>query len=199
MTGFRGALLSSKALLAAGLIAMFSLTSCRGEQRPAAIEPASVPSAKVQEEASKAIPSDLYPAMPIFPGAVVQHVHKPKGAMREVVFEVKNSPSLDEMVNFYKDGLKKGDFKITSMLIMRARKTWSCDFHKDGRPGSVMLYPADNDKTATTIDLIYEVPSGVDPALLEPKEEFDVVGPGEPGNVTPVAQHDSQANDKPKK
>ena len=73
--------------------------------------------------------------MPIYPGAVVQHVRKPKGAMREIVFELKNSPSLDDMVNFYKDGLKKNDFKITSMLIMRGRKTWSCDFHKDGRPG----------------------------------------------------------------
>ena len=77
--------------------------------------------------------------------------------MREIVFEVKNSPSLDQMVNYYKDGLKKGDFRITSSLIMRARKTWSCDFHKDGRPGSVMLYPSDNDKSSTTIDLIYEV------------------------------------------
>ncbi len=73
--------------------------------------------------------------------------------MREIVFELKNSPSLDQMVNFYKDGLKEGDFRITSSLIMRARKTWSCDFHKDGRPGSVMLYPADNDKSSTTIDL----------------------------------------------
>ena len=82
------------------------------------------------------------------------------------------------MVNFYKDGLKKNDFRITSMLIMRGRKTWSCDFHKDGRPGSVMLYPADNDKTSTTIDLIYEVPGNIDQTLMEPQEEFDVIGPG---------------------
>ena len=55
-----------------------------------------------------------------------------------------------------------------------------------------MLYPADNDKTSTTIDLIYEVASNIDPNLLEPKEEFDVIGPGRPGEVAPVAQNDSQ-------
>ena len=77
-------------------------------------------------------------------------------------------------------------------LIMRARKTWSCDFHKDGRPGSVMLYPSDGDKSATTIDLIYEVASNIDPNLLEPKEEFDVIGPGQPGEVAPMAQNESQ-------
>jgi hypothetical protein len=116
--------------------------------------------------------------------------------MREIVFELKNSPPLNQMVGFYKDGLKKGDFKITSSLIMPARKTWSCDFHKDGRPGSVMLYPADDDKTSTTIDLIYEVPSNVDQALLEPREDFDIVGPGQPGEVTPVAANDSQEKAK---
>ena len=130
--------------------------------------------------------------MPIYPGAQVQHVRKAKGAMREILFELKNSPSLNQMVSFYKEGLKKGDFKITSSLIMPARKTWSCDFHKDGRPGSVMLYPEDNDKTSTTIDLIYETASSIDPNLLEPKEEFDVIGPGPPGEVAPVAQNDSQ-------
>ena len=55
-----------------------------------------------------------------------------------------------------------------------------------------MLYPADDDKTSTTIDLIYEIPGNVDQALMEPQEEFDVVGPGQPGDVTPVAQNDSQ-------
>ena len=44
-----------------------------------------------------------------------------------------------------------------------------------------MLYPADNDKTSTTIDLIYEVAEQHRPDLLEPKEEFDVVGPGPAG------------------
>ncbi len=185
--------------LSLGLIAAVSLAACHRGQPEATTQPAAPPVAKVQDEASKQIPSDLYPGMPIYPGAVVQHVRKPKGAMREIVFELKNSPSLDDMVNFYKDGLKKNDFRITSMLIMRGRKTWSCDFHKEGRPGSVMLYPADNDKTSTTIDLIYEVPGNIDQTLLEPREEFDVIGPGAPGAVTPVAQNDSQAKDKPKK
>ena len=175
-------------LLAIGLM---SIAGCGGGKQTAAV-PQSAPTAKVLDEASKQLPADLYKSMPIYPGAEIVHVRKPKGAMREIVFELKNSPPLDQMVNFYKDGLKQGDFRITSSLIMRARKTWSCDFHKDGRPGSVMLYPADNDKSATTIDLIYEVASNIDPNLLEPKEEFDVIGPGQPGEVAPMAQNESQ-------
>jgi hypothetical protein len=189
-----------KTVLCPGLVlcALISLTAChRGPAQ--VVEPAAVPTTKISDETSKQIPADLYKGMPIYPGAVVQHVRKPKGAMREVVFEVKNSPSLNQMVGFYKDGLKKGDFRITSSLIMPARKTWSCDFHKDGRPGSVMLYPADDDKTSTTIDLIYEMASNVDPNLLEPKEDFDVIGPGEPGVVAPVAQKVSQDTPKRKK
>lgn len=185
-------------LLTLGLVATISLAGCRGGQQQAITEPSATETPKVQDEASKEIPSDLYVGMPIYPGAVVQHVRKPKGAMREIVFELKNSPSLNEMVTFYKEGLKKGEFRITSSLIMPARKTWSCDFHKDGRPGSVMLYPGDDDKTSTTIDLIYEVPSNVDPALLEPKEEFDVIGPGLPAGVAPVAENISQDKGKPK-
>ncbi|HLX36827.1 MAG TPA: hypothetical protein VKR29_03465, partial [Candidatus Binataceae bacterium] len=161
----------------------------------------SAPTAKVADEPTKDLPADLYKGMPTYPGAVVTHVKKPKGAMREVVYELKNPPPLSKMVAFYKDGLKAGDFKITSMLIMPARKTWSCDFHKEGRPGSVMIYPSDDDKTASTIDLIYEVASNVDPNLLEPKEDFDVIGPGPPGAVTPVANTgstNSQANAKSK-
>jgi hypothetical protein len=198
MTLIRRTFCKPAALLALGFVACVGLAGCRGEQKEAVTTPAAIPTTKVQDEASKQIPSDLYAGMPIYPGAEVQHVRKPKGAMREIVFELKKSPPLDDMVNFYKDGLKKGDFKITSMLIMRARKTWSCDFHKDGRPGSVMLYPADDDKTSTTIDLIYEVPSNTDQALVEPREDFDVVGPGQPGDLTPVAQNDSQEKDKPK-
>ena len=192
MTVARGAFFKPTMLLTLGLIAAVSLAACHGSQQEAVLEPAAVPTAKVQDEASRQIPSDLYAGMPIYPGAAIQHVRKPKGAMREIVFELKNSPPLNQMVSFYKDGLKKGDFKITSSLTMPARKTWSCDFHKDGRPGSVMLYPADDDKTSTTIDLIYEIPSNVDQALMEPREEFDVAGPGPPGDVTPVAQNDSQ-------
>ncbi len=181
-----------------GLFATVSLAACRGGQQEAFTEPVAAPTARVQDEPYKTIPTDLYAGMPIFPGAEIQHVRKPKGAMREIVFEIKHSPSLNEMVTYYKDGLKKGDFRITSSLIMPARKTWSCDFHKDGRPGSVMLYPADDDKTSTTVDLIYEVPSQMDQAMLEPREVFDVIGPGQPGDLTPAATNDSQGKDKPK-
>jgi hypothetical protein len=196
MTEIKAGPFKTMVALTLGLIAAAALAACHGGQPTAVAEPAAAPTAKVQDEATRQIPADLYVNMPIYPGAEVQHVRKPRGAMREIVFELKNSPPLNQMVGFYKDGLKKGDFKITSSLIMPARKTWSCDFHKDGRPGSVMLYPADDDKTSTTIDLIYEVPSNVDQALLEPREDFDIVGPGQPGEVTPVAANDSQEKAK---
>jgi len=176
------------------VLLLIVLTGCHGKQVKTFAEPVAAPTAKVSDEPTKELPADLYKGMPIYPGAVVTHVKKPKGAMREVVFELKNSPALNQMVGFYKDGLKKGDFKITSSLIMPARKTWSCDFHKDGRPGSVMLYPSDDDKSATTIDLIYEVASNIDPNLLEPKEDFDVIGPGPPGGVVPIANGDSTSS-----
>ncbi|HVN29164.1 MAG TPA: hypothetical protein VMT64_11785 [Candidatus Binataceae bacterium] len=187
MTALKTASFKSGCLPILAALALLTLTACQSKPE-AIVAPAAAPTAKISDEANKEIPSDLYKGMPIYPGAVVTHVHKPKGAMREVIFELKNSPSLNQMVSFYKEGFKAGDFKITSSLIMPARKTWSCDFHKDGRPGSVMLYPSDNDKTSTTIDLIYEMASNIDPNLLEPKEDFDVIGPGAPGGVTPVAQ-----------
>ena len=176
-------------------MAIAFVTACHGHQA-AQVATAAPQAAKNPDEPSKEVPSDLFKNMPIYPGAQVVHVRKPKGAMREILFEIKTSPPLNQMIDYYKDGLKKGDFRITSTLTMAARKTWSCDFHKDGRPGSVMLYPADADKTSTTVDLIYELPSNMDASLLEQKEVFDVVGPGEPGAapgaVTPVAQTISQ-------
>jgi hypothetical protein len=178
----KAALFKPAASLALCLTVAFSLAACRTPKQ--AVETAGPEQHVVKDtdEPTKAIPPDLYKSMPIYPGAEVIHVRKPKGAMREIFFQLKNAPGLDQMVNFYKDGLKKGDFKITSSLIMRARKTWSCDFHKEGRPGSVMLYPDDHDKSTTVIDLIYEMPSKIDEAMLEPKEDFDVIGPGPAGN-----------------
>jgi hypothetical protein len=178
----KAALFKAVVLPALCLVIALSLFACRTPKQAAQAPPPEPQVVKDTDEASKAIPPDLYKSMPVYPGAEVLHVRKPKGAMREIFFELKNAPALDQMVNFYKDGLKKGDFKITSSLIMRARKTWSCDFHKDGRPGSVMLYPDDKDKSTTVIDLIYEMPSKVDEAMLEPKEDFDVIGPGPAGN-----------------
>jgi hypothetical protein len=202
MTISKPAFFKPRVFLGLAISAALSLTACHGKQADVVAEPVAQPTAKVADEATKELPADLYKGMPIYPGAQVVHVRKPKGAMREVVFELKSSPPLNQMVGYYKDGLKAGDFKITSSLIMPARKTWSCDFHKDGRPGSVMLYPADDDKSATTIDLIYEVASNVDPNLLEPKEDFDVIGPGPPGGVMSVADsgsHHSQDKAKSKK
>jgi hypothetical protein len=87
--------------------------------------------------------------------------------------------SIDELVNFYKTQLKERGFHITSALIMAARRTWSCDFHKEGMMATVLLFPHDRDKSRMTIDLVYEIRRKVDPELMEPVENFDVVGPGE--------------------
>ena len=193
MTVMKAASFIQALFMSLALTAALPLAGCHGGRNEVAAVPQAAPTAKVLDEPTKELPSDLFKGtMPIYPGAQVQHIRKVKGAMREILFELKNAPSLNQMVSFYKEGLKKGDFKITSSLIMPARKTWSCDFHKDGRPGSVMLYPEDNDKTSTTIDLIYETASSIDPNLLEPIEEFDVIGPGPPAEVAPVAQNDSQ-------
>ncbi len=135
------------------------------------------------DESTNALPKDLYPSMPVYPGAKVEHVRKPKGAMREILFS--SDGQMPQMVAYYKDELKKNDFHITSSLIMPARKTWSCDFHYNGRPGSIMLYPSDQDKAKMTIDLIYELPAHMDESLMEPREDFDVVGPGEIAQQAP--------------
>ncbi len=164
------------------LAGAIALSGCRTHKR-VATEPASPPQSVSKDEASNKIPDDLYKDMPMYPGLQVTHVRKPRGAMREILFEVPGSPQFNQMIGFYKEELKKNNFRITSSLIMAARKTWSCDFNKDGRPGSIKLYPDDKDKSVEIIDLIYEVPSHVDQALLEPKEDFDVIGPGRPGTV----------------
>lgn len=132
-----------------------------------------------KDEASNQIPADLYKDMPMYPGATVTHVRKPKGAMREILMQVPGSPTLNQMVGFYKDGLKQSQFRITSALIMPARKTWSCDFHREGRPGSIMLYPDEKDKSVMVIDLIYEMPSHLDQALLEAEGRFRRNGAGQ--------------------
>ncbi len=136
------------------------------------------------DESTKALPADLYTGMPVYPGAVVEHVHKPKGVMREIIF-VSDAP-FPELLSYYKESLAKANFKITSSLIMAARKTWSCDFHREGRPGTIMLYPSDADKAKTTIDLIYEIPQKSDEALFEPREDFDVIGPGDIAQKAPT-------------
>jgi len=183
--------LFSRAALAAAC--MFALAACKTAPVAAPIAPAAVQtSMTTPDEPSQALPPDLYKTMPIYPGARIEHVRKPKGAMREILFSV--DAQMPRMVAFYKDELKKNDFHIASSLIMPARKTWSCDFHYNGRPGSIMLYPSDQDKSKMTIDLIYELPANLDESMLEPKEDFDVEGPGEIAQQTPNPSEKEKRN-----
>ena len=177
-------------LTALALMCALGFAACKATPVSAPIAPPVVQVAKgPTDEASKELPKDLFPSMPIYPGAKVEHIRKPKGAMREIMFS--SDAQMQQMAAYYKDELKKNDFHITSSLIMPARKTWSCDFHYNGRPGSIMLYPSDQDKTKMTIDLIYELPAHVDESLIEPKEDFDIEGPGE------IAQQAPSTNPNP--
>jgi hypothetical protein len=175
-------------IVAAAFVVIFA--ACKPTPAAAPVGPPPEPIAKgPTDEPSKELPKDLFPSMPIYPGAKVDHIRKPKGAMREIMFS--SDATMPQMVAFYKDELKKNDYHITSSLIMPARRTWSCDFHYSGRPGSIMLYPSDQDKTKMTIDLIYELPAHIDESLIEPKEDFDVEGPGE------IAQQPTNPNPNP--
>src|SRR5262249_21056455 len=129
-----------------------TLDSCKSGKEAA--QPVATPavSNKSVDEPNKNIPPDIFKAMPMYPGATIDHVRKPRGAMREILFSTPDQ--LAQIVAFYKDELKKADFHVTSALIMPARKTWSCEFHKSGRPATLNLYPDDADKSRMTIELI---------------------------------------------
>ena len=192
----------ARSLLPHGLLAAALIVGLAACQKPPPVVTAPPPesvSTAVPDEPTKAIPADLYKTMPMYPGAVVEHVRKPKGAMREIFWSAQGQ--MPQMAGFYKDELKKNDFHITSSLTMAARKTWSCDFHYNGRPGSIMLYPSDEDKSRMTIDLIYELPAKVDESQMEPKEDFDVIGPGEIARQVPQAPNpqDTNPNDNEKR
>jgi hypothetical protein len=172
---------------------MLGLAACKTAPVAAPVAPAAVQTSMAEpDEPSKALPPDLYKSMPIYPGAKIEHVRKPKGAMREILFSA--DAQMPQMVAFYKDELKKNDFHITSSLIMPARKTWSCDFHYKGGPGSIMLFPSDQDKSKMTIDLIYELPAHLDESLMEPREDFDVEGPGEIAQQAPNPSEKEKRN-----
>jgi hypothetical protein len=183
------AFLFSRALpVALAIVLLGALTAChRAKPETETANPTATP-AGGGDEATNAIPPDLYPGTPIYPGSVVEHVHKPKGDMREIQFKIANAPPLQKLIAFYKDGLKNNNFSITSTLTMAVRKTWSCDFQKQSRPGSIALYPDDKDKSAMEVDLIYELPSKMDASLLEPVENFDVVGPGKVASNAPTTE-----------
>lgn len=102
--------------------------------------------------------------------------------MREILLS--SDTSVDKLIDFYKQGLTRTGYQITSSLKMPARRTWSCDFHRAGQQASILLFPSEEDRSRVTIDLIYEMPSrNILPT--EPEEQFDVVGPGEVAQQTP--------------
>lgn len=180
-----------KIMIAAIAFSCVPIYACKSAP-PAPVAPPPEPVSRVSaDEPSKELPGDLFKSMPIYPGAVVQHVKKPKGAMREITFST--PAQLNQIVTFYRDQLRANDFHITSSLIMPARKTWSCDFHKNGRPATITLYPDDQDKSKMTIDLIYELPAKPEEGMQEAEEKFDVIGPGE------VAQQATNSNPKTKR
>jgi hypothetical protein len=160
------------------IVLLFAAVSCqRHEQIQTPVAEGNPPVSTSPDEASTAIPADFDRSMPLFPGAAVQVVRKPKGSMREILMDTDGS--VDRVIDFYQSGLEKNGFAITSTLKVAARKTWSCDFHKGDRQASVLLYPSDADKSRTTIDLMYEMPATSNERLSPPDEKFDVVGPGE--------------------
>ena len=143
------------------------------------------------DEPSKTLPPDMLKNLPIYPGAEVTHVRRPKGEMREILFTV--AAPLKELIGYYKNQLKKNEFHLTSSLILPARNTWSCDFIRGGRLGTLMMYPSGAAEGIMTIDLLYDMPAKIDPSLVEEQEIFDVVGPGE------VAQQGRNPNEKTKR
>ena len=89
-------------LLSACVVAflLVSLASCKSA--PQASQTAAVPedTRSNPDEPTKSIPPDLFKELPIYPGATVEHVHKPKGAMREIAFST--PAQLNEVVEFFK-------------------------------------------------------------------------------------------------
>jgi hypothetical protein len=179
--------------LAAVLAIAAALASCKTHpQSSQAPENAAVKKVALgPDEPTKALPPDLFKHMPMYPGLTVMHVRRPKGSMREILFQT--DADFDKLVAFYHQQLTDNGFHVTSSLIMRAVRKWSCDFNKQGRQGSITFYPSDQDKSKITVDLIYELPSKANEAMLAPVENFDVEGPG------PVAQQAPSLNEKNEK
>lgn len=190
MTARKADLFSSALTLSLSVAMAGAMAACRRPRQSLARLPVTKAAATSPFEASNRLPPDLYRNMPIYPGMAVIHVRKPKGGMREIMFRLDNAPALEKLIDFYKEGLKKNNFTITSSLVMRARNTWSCDFHKMGRPGSIALYPSNKDRSEMTLDLIYEMPTKGAQQFLEPVEKFDVIGPGRPGMVAQKASNE---------
>lgn len=166
------------------VIGLAAFSACKSAQTaaPIFVEPSTAP---VSDEPTKDLPPDLYKQMPLFPGATIEHVRKPTRMMREILFST--DAELKSIATYYKEQFKKQNFQVTSTLIMPARRTWSCGFVYDGRPGSIMAYPNEQNKSRMTIALMYELPTKRDDSFLDPIEDFDVIGPGEAAQATSPA------------
>jgi hypothetical protein len=185
--GTRAACFSAILAFATAIAACKSSRTAPQSPTTAAVKPVALG----PDEPTKAIPPDLFKSMPMYPGLTVEHVRRPKGTMREILFH--SDADFDKLVAFYKEQLAANGFHVTSSLIMRAVRKWSCDFNKHGRQASITLYPSDHDKTKMTVDLIYELPNKSAEAMLAPVEKFDVEGPG------PVAQQAPSSDEKNEK
>lgn len=180
-------------MCALGLVAALALGCNKPAPTQSEIRPKVQPVALGPDEPYKTLPSDIFKDMPIYPGATIEHVRRPKGAMREILFSAGDA-TMPELVDYFKTHLQKNGFSITSSLVMPSRRTWSCDFHKGGRLGNIMLYPSDKDKSKMIIDLFYALPSKVDEAMLAPIENFDVIGPGPPVVHASVSNQTTKQN-----
>lgn len=162
-------------LIVAGSVVV--LASCRKPAPTTYQTDAPVEYPKPIDEPNKSLPPDLFKEMPIYPGSKVEHVRKPTHSMREILFST--DATVNPVAAYYKEELKKNNFQITSTLMVPARQSWSCSFYIDGRPGNLLLYPSAQDQSRMTIALMYVLPDKPNDMYLEPKEEFDVMGPGE--------------------
>ena len=173
--------------------------SCKPEHREnvsaAETAPAAAPAIKMSPyEPTNQLPPDLFSKLPVFPGASVEHVGRPKGVMREIWFNGGEKSKFSEMASFFKDELPKDGFTVSNQIVLAGRKTFSCQFTNNGRQGSLEIYPSDADKSRLTIDLTYEMPAKVDPSLVEPKEVFDVIGPGAVAQNAPNSSEEIKRN-----
>ena len=174
------------------VLGLLALAGCRSSGHSAA--PAETrPAAKIgPDEPTTALPADFDKTLPVFPGAMVEHVRRPQGAMREILMSA--STSFGKLIDFYKRSLNGGGYQITSTLKSAPRRTWSCEFHKAGRQAGILLYPSDKDKSRMTIDFIYEMPSRSNGRPTAPDEQFDVIGSGEVAQQTHKPERKEELN-----
>jgi len=142
------------------------LTRIRGLQNNAGSRPQSRlrrcrPRPAKPTKARKELPKDLYPSMPVYPGAKVRARPQAKGAMREIMFSSDAQMQADG--GLLQGPLKKKRlFTITSSLIMPARKQWSLRLPLQRAPRQHhALSEAIRIRRKMTIDLIYELPPHV--------------------------------------